>query len=198
MLNFLKPKSKPQPGDMQTRYPRHRIGRHSYGGPDIHEWGEGAKLEVGSFCSFAAGVQIFLGGEHRTDWVTTFPFNVLWPEAREIVGHPKTKGDVIIGNDVWIGFEAVILSGVTIGDGAVIGTRAVVSKDVPPYAVVAGNPAQVMRFRFPEMVIARLMKASWWEWDDTRIARHLPLMLAGDIEAFLDQVEGLVGAGVPS
>ncbi|CAN5649644.1 CatB-related O-acetyltransferase [soil metagenome] len=189
MLNFLKPRQKDPATDMQQRYPRQRIGRYSYGSPEIHDWGEGARLEMGSFCSVAAGVQIFLGGEHRTDWVTTFPFNVLWPEARDIKGHPRTKGDVRIGNDVWIGFEAVILSGVTIGDGAVIGTRAVVSKDVPAYAVVAGNPAQVMRFRFPETVIARLVKAQWWTWDDTRIAKHLPLMLSGDIEGFLEAAE---------
>jgi acetyltransferase-like isoleucine patch superfamily enzyme len=106
---------------------------------------EGTTLEIGAFCSIASGVKIFLGGEHRVDWVTTYPFNALWEQSSHFKGHPKSKGDVIIGNDVWIGFESVILSGIKIGDGAVVGTRSVVTQDIPPSAIIFGNCAKVLR-----------------------------------------------------
>ena len=167
------------------RHPDWNAGRHSYGDPLLHGWGEGAKLRIGAFCSFASGVQIFLGGEHRTDWVSTYPFNVMWPDAAQFSGHPATKGDVSIGNDVWVGAEAVILSGVTVGDGAVIGARALVTKDVAPYAVVAGNPARQVRRRFTDAQVTRLLAVAWWHWSDERIATLLPLLLADDIDGFL-------------
>lgn len=171
---------------LRDRYPQYDIGRHSYGKPQVHQWGEGTTLRVGAFCSFAQGVQIFLGGEHRPDWVTTYPFNVLWPEGRGLTGHPHSKGDVVIGNDVWVAHEAVILSGVTIGDGAVIGARAVVSRDVPPYAIVAGNPARVLRHRFDPDTVQRLLDTRWWDWDDALIAQRLPALLNTDTHAFLN------------
>lgn len=130
-------------------------------------------------------MQIFLGGEHRVDWLTTYPFSVFWAEARHIEGHPRIKGDVVIGNDVWIGTDAMILSGVTIGDGAVIGAGAVVGKDVPPYSIVIGNPGVVVRRRFTEEVIGRLLAIQWWNWDDDRIKKVLPLLLSDDPEPFL-------------
>ena len=119
---------------LQDRYPQYKIGRHSYGDDlKVRHWGENTTLEIGAFCSFAEGVKILLGGEHRLDWVTTFPFPTLWKQAAgNISGHPYSKGGVIIGNDVWVGTETVILSGVRIGDGAVIGARTVVARDVPP------------------------------------------------------------------
>ncbi len=173
---------------LKERYPQYQFGRETYGNPDIHSWGEGSTLAVGSFTSIASGVQIFLGGEHRTDWVTTFPFNVLW-RRNDITGHPKTKGDVIIGNDVWIATDAVIMSGVTIGDGAVIGARAVVAKNVAPYAIVAGNPAVVMKKRFDDATIQRLLEVQWWNWSDAKIKNALPLLLNDDIEKFLKFAE---------
>ncbi len=90
-------------------YPDFKIGRCTYGRPEVLSWGEGTTLEVGAFCSIADGVKIFLGGEHRVDWVTTYPFNFLWERAYSFKGHPASKGDVIIGNDVWIGAESVIM-----------------------------------------------------------------------------------------
>ena len=162
------------------------IGRGPYGKPKILEWGEGATLQIGSFCSISAGVQIFLGGEHRVDWVTTYPFNILWEEAHHITGHPKSKGDVHIGNDVWIGREAIIMSGVTIGDGAVIGARTVVTKDVPPYVIVAGNPASIIRKRFDDKIINRLLEIQWWSWEDSRIKKVLPMLLNNEIDVFLE------------
>ena len=174
---------------LQEKYPQYQFGRETYGSPKIRSWGEGANLQVGSFTSIASGVKIFLGGEHRIDWVTTFPFNVLWKEGRNISGHPKTKGDVLIGNDVWIATEAIIMSGVTIGDGAVIGARAVVTKDVPPYTVVAGNPARVVRKRFDDKTIQRLLDVKWWFWSDSRIKESLPLLLNNEIDKFLEFAE---------
>lgn len=171
---------------LAERLPQYEIGRASCGDLEVLSWKEGATLKVGSFCSFAAGVKIFLGGEHRTDWVTTFPFPELWKEAAgHIQGHPKTRGDVIIGNDVWIGAEAVILSGVRIGDGAVVGARAVVTRDVPPYAIVAGNPAVLIRLRFAEPVIESLRDIAWWNWTDERITQLMPLLLSEHIEDFI-------------
>jgi acetyltransferase-like isoleucine patch superfamily enzyme len=174
---------------LQERYPQHSIGRGTYGNPAILSWNEGASLSIGNFCSIAGGVKIFLGGEHRSDWVTTYPFNVLWPSASSISGHPKTKGNVTIGSDVWIAAEAVILSGVTVGHGAVIGTHAVVTKDVPPYAVVVGNPGRVVKYRFEQNIIERLLNVAWWNWSDDVIENKISYLLSTDIISFLDYTE---------
>ena len=177
------------PKGLRQRQPRHRIGKGSYGNPTIHAWDDTTRLTIGAYCSLADGVQIFLGGEHRVDWVSTYPFNVFWPAASGIAGHPASKGDVTIGNDVWIGTEAVILSGVTIGDGAVIGARAVVTKDVPPYAIAAGNPARVVKLRFDDATVARLLAVRWWDWDNDKIERALPLIMSPDVSTFLQAAE---------
>lgn len=170
------------------------IGGHTYGKPVLRWWGEKARLIIGRYCSIADGTTIFLGGNHRTDWVTTYPFSALagrWPEAKSIVGHPATKGDVVIGNDVWLGGQCVIMSGVTIGDGAVVAARAVVTKDVAPYAIVGGNPAKVIGSRFPPEQVARLLALRWWDWPDDTVRRFIPLLLNGDIDAFLTAAEAL-------
>ena len=199
MLDFLL-KNRRNPVDklhaqLKKRYPQYEIGRGTYciGKPQlkIYTWGEGAVLKMGSFCSIAVGVKIYLGGEHRIDWGTTYPFNRLWLAAKKVTGHPKTKGDVIIGNDVWIGTEAMIMSGVTIGDGAVIGARALVTCDVPPYGIAVGNPATVIKKRFDEKIISRLLKIKWWDWDDEMIEKTLPLLLNEDIEKFLEFAENI-------
>ena len=148
------------------------IGDYTYGCPEIFDWEEGASLRIGKFCSISSNVKIFLGGEHRADWITTYPFSALnkdWPEASKITGHPRTKGDVIIGNDVWIGYGAVILSGVTIGDGAIIGAMSVVTKNVDSYTIVAGNPAREIKKRFSSNKIRRLMEIKWWNWPIKKI-----------------------------
>ena len=118
------------------KFARYSIGDFTYGNPNVLSYTLKEKLIIGKFCSIASNVTIFLGGEHRSDWVTTFPFNVRFKEFNSFEGHPKSKGNVEIGNDVWIGFKATLLSGVIIGDGAVIGACALVTSDVPPYAIV--------------------------------------------------------------
>jgi acetyltransferase-like isoleucine patch superfamily enzyme len=185
-LKFLKKKNSKF---LQNQFPEYKIGKWSYGRPKILSWKEGATLEIGSFCSFATEVKIFLGGEHRVDWVTTYPFNVLWETAKAFKGHPATKGNVIIGNDVWVGDGAVILSGVNIGDGAVIGARSVVTKDVPAYGIVAGNPARLIKKRFNEEVIQQLLQIAWWNWDDEKIRRFMPLLLNNDISNFISEAK---------
>lgn len=168
------------------------VGDHSYGNPSVMWWGEDAKLKIGKFCSIADNVSLFLGGNHRADWVTTYPFSglaPLWPEAAGIKGHPATNGDVVVGNDVWLASGCTILSGITVGDGAVIGARAVVTKDVPPYAIVAGNPAEIVRFRFDPQTIERLLRIRWWDWPESRIHAAMPMLLSPDIGAFLDVAE---------
>ena len=163
------------------------LGRYSYNPPKVL-WGDPEDLTVGSFCSIASGVTVFVGGEHRPDWVTTFPFNHFvsrWQTAKGILGHPATKGKVLIGNDVWIGSDVLVLSGVTIGDGAVIGARSVVASDIKPYAIHAGNPARFIRYRFNQEQIDNLLRIRWWDWDDKKVERFIPLMLSSDIDNFI-------------
>jgi len=142
------------------------IGRFTYGWEHItvRQWDEGAPLDVGSFCSIAGNVQIFLGGNHRMDWITTYPFGHTFPNdfGGPINGHPKTNGGVSIGHDVWIGQGATIMSGITIGDGAVIAANATVSKNISPYEVVGGNPACHIKFRFNTEIIELLLRLKWW------------------------------------
>ncbi|MBI5650216.1 MAG: CatB-related O-acetyltransferase [Chloroflexi bacterium] len=170
---------------LRARYPRYAIGRGTYGWLRVIDAGEGATLKIGAFCSIAKQVTILLGGEHHTEWISTYPFPALWRAARNIPGHPKTKGDVIIGNDVWIGQAATILSGVTIGDGAVIAAGALVAKNVAPYTIVGGNPARVIRQRFPDAVIAQLVKIKWWEWSDAEIEKDLPILMSPNVDALI-------------
>ena len=151
----------------------------SYGTPTVHDWSDGSKLKMGKYCSIASGVHIFLGGDHRMDWITTYPFPQ-WGVAP--ADHRRTKGDVVIGNDVWIGMGATILSGVTVGDGAVIAACAVVTKDVPPYAIVAGNPARVKKYRFSEENIQKLLKIKWWDWPEETVREKLKILCSPFIE----------------
>jgi acetyltransferase-like isoleucine patch superfamily enzyme len=173
----------------QSSYAAYRIGEWSYGDPRVMSWSEGATLEIGRFCSLASGVTIMLGGEHRVDWVTTYPFNVLFAEAQGFSGHPRTKGDVIIGHDVWIGAEAFILSGVRIGHGAVVAARSVVTKDIAPYSIVAGNPARHIRNRFTQPVVDALLRIEWWNWPISKVMEALPLLLSPDIDGFIEKYQ---------
>ena len=174
---------------LPDRYPQFEIGRGSYGGLAVPLYGDDARLKIGNWCSIGAEVQVLFGGEHRPDWVASYPFNVLQPGYEDIRGQPHSKGDVVIGHDVWIGRRATILSGVTIGDGAVIGAGAVVAKDVEPYWIVAGNPARPIRRRFPDDIVERLLRLRWWDWPEERVRRAVPLLQSPDIVSFLDAAE---------
>lgn len=180
---------RPRELSLPERYPQYAFGAGTYGDLLVHSWGEGTTLRVGAYTSIASGVQVMLGGEHRVDWATTYPFNVLWPSARHKSGHPRSKGDVEIGNDVWIGAEALILSGVSIGDGAVIGARSVVATDIPPYAIAAGNPARVVRYRFAPALVERLLHQSWWTWPEADVRRAMEDLLSPELEVFLARAE---------
>jgi acetyltransferase-like isoleucine patch superfamily enzyme len=175
----------------RIRHPSYVIGPYSYGQPVVLHADEpgGVSLVIGKYCSIADGVRILLGGEHRLDWVTTYPFPALleeWPEAKGVRGTPATKGDVVIGNDVWIGHGATLLSGVTVGDGAVIGAMSVVTRDVEPYAIVAGNPAVEVRKRFDEETVARLLEVRWWDWPVERVREFIPALCSGGVREFAD------------
>lgn len=170
----------------RERYPGIPVGRHTYeSNLRVNFVESGVSLKIGSFCSIAENVKIFLGGEHRVDWVSTYPFCRYWKGFDHITGHPRTKGDVVIGNDVWIGADALILSGVTVGHGAVVGARAVVTKDIPPYAIVVGNPARVIKYRFASDQIAALLQLAWWDLPDEQIKPFIPLLLNSDVDAFI-------------
>lgn len=164
---------------------RYEVGDYTYGLPEVLWWGENAGLFIGRYCSIARGVSILLGGNHRSDWVTTFPFSVLDPEASDLTGHPASNGDVRIGNDVWLGDGCRVMSGVTIGNGACIAASAVVTKNVPPFAIVGGVPAKVIRSRFRQDQVEALQKISWWDWDSDRIKIHYPLLLSAKIDDFI-------------
>lgn len=162
------------------------IGEWSYGRPRVIGWNATESLSVGRYCSIAADVLILLGGEHRSDWVTTYPFHDLWPDASAVPRQARSKGPVRIGNDVWIAQRAVILSGVTVGDGAIVGAAAVVARDVPPYAIVAGNPARLVRTRFDSEIIYKLLRVQWWNWPREQVVQALPL-LHENPSAFVDR-----------
>lgn len=164
---------------------RYQIGEHTYGKPRVISWGEGASLTIGKYCSIGTNVFIFLGSEHRVDWVSTYPFPILWPAAKSIQGHPSTKGDVVIGNDVWIAFGTTILSGVTIGDGAAIGACSVVTRNIPPYAIAAGNPAQIIRYRFDDEIIRKLLEIKWWNWPDDKVAENVHLISSDSVDVLI-------------
>lgn len=165
------------------------VGPHTYGPLVLRHAGSPGHYvcRVGDYCSIADGVQVFLGGYHRPEWVAMYPFPAFskWRDSTPVRSHTVGRGDVTIGNDVWLGSQCVIMSGVSIGDGAVVAAQAVVSKDVPPYAIVAGNPARVVKRRFDDETISELLTIAWWNWPEDRIRDNLDLLLSGDMAAFV-------------
>lgn len=147
----------------------------------------GDKLIIGRFCSIAADVRFLMNGaNHRLDWFSNFPFHLFAQDPQDIPGAKlQNKGDTVIGNDVWIGNRATFLPGVQVGDGAIIGANAVVTADVAPYAVVGGNPARVLRYRFDEETIATLRLIAWWNWSPGKIARHVAALCSLDLDALV-------------
>ena len=145
----------------------------------------GDRLIIGRYCSIAAEVRFIMnGGNHHTDWMTTYPFPIFgkgWEVA--MPASWPNKGDTVVGHDVWIGYAATIMPGVTIGNGAIIASASVVTRDVPPYAIVGGNPATVVRHRFDEATIARLQALAWWDWDAAKVTRNVRALCACDLDA---------------
>lgn len=147
----------------------------------------GDRLIIGRYCALARGISFLMNGaNHAMEGFSTYPFAIFghgWGSGADDEGFVQThRGDTVVGNDVWIGREATILPGVTIGDGAVVGAKAVVGSDVPPYAIVVGNPARVLRLRFPEPVIAELLAIAWWNWDAATVTRNLDAIRGVDLK----------------
>ena len=146
----------------------------------------GDRLIIGKFVAIAQGSQFVMNGaNHPLGGFSTFPFQMFGLGGAEALKRPgaNSRGDMVIGNDVWIGREAVIMPGIRIGDGAIIGTRAQVTRDVPPYAVVVGNPARVTKMRFPSDTVEALLEIRWWDWDPDRIGRNIAAIQGADIDA---------------
>jgi acetyltransferase-like isoleucine patch superfamily enzyme len=168
------------PINRNPKYSRYSIGDFTYGAP-IVICGTMAKLTIGKFCSIAPNVTILVGGEHRTDYITTYPLDLIFNDFKQnYLCNIVTKGDVTIGNDVWIGTNATVLSGVTIMDGSVIAANSVVTKDVPAYAVVAGNPAKVVKYRFVPEKIKALQDLQWWNWPLEQIKKNKSWLMSND------------------
>ena len=172
------------------------VGDYTYyddpGGPECFEANVlyhfdfvGDRLVIGKFCSIGAGTRFIMnGGNHHTTWLTTYPFPIFgqgW-EAAMPPSWPN-KGDTVVGNDVWFGHDALLMPGVSIGDGAIVATRAVVTRAVPPYAIVGGNPATVLRYRFDQATIARLLQVRWWDWDAEKITRNVRAICGSEVAA---------------
>ncbi len=166
------------------------VGKHTYGhhNIEIYYWGEGTWLDIGSFCSISGHINVYLGGNHRIDWATTFPFGHIHQNIFNNFngeGHPQTKGNVKIGNDVWVGTSVVIMSGVTIGDGVVLANNSVITKDVEPYTIVGGNPSKIIKKRFDDETIAQLLELKWWELDDSYINEMSPYLCNPNFKEYL-------------
>lgn len=198
MENFFESPFRGVTLDKQVTNPNLIVGRYSYYSGYYHGHSfddcarfllpdEGAdKLIIGSFCSIGSGAAFIMAGNqgHRHEWISTFPFFFM-SEVAAFEGAANgylPAGDTVIGNDVWIGSEAIIMPGVKVGDGAVIGTRALVTKDVEPYAIVGGNPAKVIRKRFAEREIALLLEMRWWDWPEDRLKDAMPIMTSERID----------------
>lgn len=164
-------------------------GEHTYGTPRI-VWDKHSKtqIHIGKFCSLATGISILNGSNHNVDWVSTYPFRILFDmEGKYEDGHPSTNGDVSIGNDVWIGQNVTIFSGVTIGDGAVIAGNSVVGKDIPPYSIAGGVAAKVIRNRFSDEQIEALLRIKWWDWNLEKIKSEVPALCSDNINEFISK-----------
>lgn len=161
-----------------------KVGKHTYfadGQPIIKE--NLSNVIIGSYCSIADQV-IFDGGfQHNLNNLSLFPFNKFFPEWSHLNSHPITKGDIIIGSDVWIGMRAIIMSGVKIGHGAVIGANSVVTKDVEPYSVVGGSPAKLIKYRFLPFQRQVLLKIRWWDWDENFIRSNIDILMSNDFDS---------------
>ena len=165
-----------------TEFEQHNVLYHY---PINHD-----RLIIGKFCSIACGAKfLFNSANHAMAPLSTYPFPLFFEEwdldRGNVTDSWDNRGDIVIGNDVWIGYEAVILAGVTVGDGAIIGARAVVTKDVPPYTIVGGGPARPIRKRFPEETVSALLQLRWWDWPKERIRRNISAIQSGSVDRLM-------------
>jgi virginiamycin A acetyltransferase len=182
-----------------VKNPLIHVGEYSYyddpGGPEqfeaqcvlYHFPFIGDRLVIGKFCALARGVKFIMNGaNHKVSGFSTYPFQIFgngWEAVMPKPGDLPYKGDTVVGNDVWVGYDALVMPGVRIGDGAIVAARSVVTRDVPPYSVVGGNPGQVVKRRFPEEVVAELLAIQWWEWPVETITRNLSAIVGADLDA---------------
>lgn len=165
------------------KYKKYTIGIGTYGQPKVLDWNDNTELIIGNYCSIASNVTILLGGEHKSEWISTYPFQTIAIfDMKNNFNERKSKGNVEIKNDVWIGTNVTILSGVTIGNGAIIGAGSVVTKNVPDYAIVGGNPARIIRYRFEQEKIDTLLEIKWWDWDTHKIQSNIEILCSENIE----------------
>jgi acetyltransferase-like isoleucine patch superfamily enzyme len=162
------------------------IGDYTYGLPDIFNFSNRYHLSIGKFCSIGPRVLIMMDGNHRTDFITTYPLDYHVKGIERNPDNYSLRGNVTIGNDVWIGHSVIILPGVTIGDGAVIGAGSVVTKDVGDYEIVGGNPARNIRFRFSEEQIKLLKDIQWWNWPIEKVKKNSRILQSSDFQKIID------------
>lgn len=172
------------------------IGRHTYGTESmkIYGWGETIDINIGSFCCIGGNLTFFVGGNHHSEWVTTFPFGHVHKDIFKKfngAGHPKQAGNIIIGDDVWIGGDVTIIRGVTIGDGAVIAAKSHVIRNVPPYSIVGGNPAKLIKYRFESEIIRKLLYLKWWNFSDEIVDELSPFLCSNNIDGLFEEVKRL-------
>lgn len=170
--------------DLLPQY-KNYIGKYTYGLPKIFKLEDTSQLEIGKFCSIANDVKIFLDGEHEIKNISTYPFGYFKGFTTKKIYQTKSKGKITIGNDVWIGYGVTILSGVNIGDGAVIGACALVNKDVAPYTIVGGVPAKIIKKRFDDKTIEKLLQIKWWNWSDKKIQKNIEILQNNNIDIFI-------------
>ncbi len=173
-----------------------RIGAYSYGFEDtgVLSWNENIEISIGRFCSVASGLKLYCGGNHRVDWISTFPFGHIhtkYIKVPPVNGTPSTNGNITIGNDVWIGRDVTILSGITIGDGAIIASNAHVVKDVEPYSIVGGNPAKFIKYRFDDNTIKFLLNLKWWNLRKDEIEKIVPYLCMQKTDNLIDNISNI-------
>ena len=166
-----------------------QIGEFSYGTPTVHMYTDKHRLVIGKFCSFGPNVQIIVDMNHRTDWISAYPFGEIMPGLARNPGHPTGRGDMVVGNDVWIGYDVLIVPGVQIGDGAVIAAGSVVTKSVDDYEIVGGNPARHIRYRFNDQQISALKRIKWWDWPIEKVKANYQLLQSSNVDEFIERFQ---------
>jgi acetyltransferase-like isoleucine patch superfamily enzyme len=202
MLNIFKKKKKYQKYFLKDNIKKEisdglaEVGDWTYGNPNIMRWDWKDKLIVGKYSSIGPGVEIIFGGNHRSDWITTSPLPAgtfqyfeKFTKAKDIKDFITSKGNIVIGNDVWIGAKVLILSGSTIGDGAVVAAGSVIAGNVEPYTIVCGNPFRAIKKRFNEDQIKKLLKIKWWDFDDNKVNAIAKTLCSENIDQFFKLLE---------